>query len=221
MAKILIVEDDIDINELIADKCGREGYEYRSCYSGTEAELVLSLEKFDIVLLDLMLPGIKGENLLNLIKVKYDMPIIVISAKDSVNTKVDLLNAGADDYITKPFDLNELFARIAVQLRKPNQLNKRIITGSFCLDEESGQIFFGDNEIILPLLEFKILSLFIKYPKKVFSKANLYESCWGQNYSSDENTVNVHISSLRKRLKRYTDREIIETVWGMGFRLKI
>ncbi len=224
---ILIVEDDNDINTLLARLMEKKGYNVVQAYSGTEAMLHIKAYEFDLVLLDLMLPGITGEELLQNIRKTKEMPIIIISAKIDKKDKIKLLNLGADDYITKPFDIEEVSARIYSNLRRymkfnnGNESKQNLVYKDIILNKETKEVYVDDKQITLTAREFHILELLLSHPKKVFSKANLFESVWGEEYLGDDNTVNVHMSNLRNKLQKYNpEEEYIETIWGMGYKLK-
>ena len=225
MKKILIVEDDIDIHNLIKDILKKERYDVISAYSGTEAMLLLEKNNVDLVLLDLMLPGLSGEDLISKIK---DIPIIVISAKISSEDKVNVLSNGANDYITKPFDTNELLARIKVQLRINN--NKKAETLSYkdmLLNRKSHILYIKKEKIYLTKIEYMILEQLLLSPKEIITKTKLTQllnKTNGNNFFSytqkhDENTLKVHISNIRKKIRNITSNEYIESVWGIGFKL--
>ncbi|MCQ6557486.1 response regulator transcription factor [Paenibacillus mendelii] len=223
---ILVVEDDNDINQLLCRILKNSGYAPQAAYSGTEAMLYLERQAWDLVLLDLMLPGLTGEELLADINEKSSTPVIVISAKGEQQTKVAALRIGADDYITKPFDIEEVSARIDSHLRRYSRLtsmapSNRIEYKDIQLDKDSKTVTINQSEVILTAREFAILELFMSYPKKVFSKANLFETVWEDPFVGDDNTINVHISNLRNKLsKANPEADYIETLWGMGYRLK-
>lgn len=222
MKKILIVEDDSNINEMISTSLGKAGYACFSAYSGTEAKLLLDSRQFDLMILDLMLPGMTGTELLQEIRKNSSMPVLVLSAKDELDTKVDLLTLGANDYMTKPFELKELEARVLVQLRNGGDREKEAVNleyGDLCLNREKKQLFVCKEPLSLTAREYSIMELFLKYPEKVFSKNELYEYAWQEYYMGEDKTINVHISNIRAKIKKVTQREYIETVWGMGFRL--
>ena len=225
--KILIVEDDIDINNLILKTLSKKGYEVIQAFSGSEGSLRLSMEDFDMVLLDLMLPGRSGEELIKEIREKKDIPIIAISAKTSLEDKVNVLNIGADDYITKPFELEEILARINSQLRRYKKLDDiQKDNKSECkfkdivLKEGSREVMVKGEYICLTAHEFDILSILIKNPDKVYSRQSLYEQVWKSGYYGEDNTINVHVSNIRKKIKQISsEEEYIKTVWGIGFKL--
>jgi DNA-binding response OmpR family regulator len=221
MAAILIVEDDSNINNMIADALTKSGYSCIQAYSGTEALLRIELDKIDLILLDLMLPGMNGEGIIKKIKPVNGTPVIVVSAKDELDSKVDLLTSGADDYITKPFEIKELLARIAVQLRKSSRtvISSILVHKDLSLNTETYQVILNDNDISLTRQEFKILELLLNYPNKVFSKQEIYEYAWNEFFIGEDKTINVHISNIRQKLKKVSNDEYIETVWGIGFKL--
>lgn len=224
MAGILIVEDDVNINNLIHEALGRAGYECIQAFSGSEALLVLQTGKaIDLVILDLMLPGVRGEDVLKAIRDKLEVPVIVTSAKDELDTKVDLLTMGADDYLTKPFEIKELEARVAVWLRRtvPAAENrKEVLTyQELVLDKSNYEVSVNYQVVTLTRQEYKILELLLTYPNKVFTKQEIYNYAWEEYYVGVDKTINVHISNIRNKLKKYSDRDYIETVWGIGFKI--
>lgn len=220
--KILIIEDDADINNLIFESLTKNGYTCLQAFSGTEAILCLERETFSLVIMDLMLPGISGEDLFPKLKNLQNIPVIVVSAKDSLDSKIDLLTSGAEDYITKPFEIQELVARVGVQIRrfaKSEERSKRLQYKNLVLDQASFLASVNGEEIVLTRQEFKILELLLSHPNKVFSKQDIYDYAWDDIYIGEDKTINVHISNIRKKLKEVSSEEYIETVWGIGFRL--
>lgn len=224
---ILIAEDDTDINELLHDILVGKGYNVRSAFSGTEARMCIEQHDYDIVLLDLMLPGICGEELIKEIRKIKIMPIIVISAKTAQKDKINVLKLGADDFIAKPFDIYEVTARIEAQLRRYTQFSaaqlkdNKLKYKSLVIDTEAREVFIKDKLLTLTLREFDILELLIRNPKKVFTRANLFESVWNDEFIGDDNTINVHISNLRSKLTHAdSEAKYIQTVWGIGFKLQ-
>ena len=174
-----------------------------------------------------MLPGINGEELIAEIRKNSVMPIIVISAKSDQENKINVLKLGADDFISKPFDINEVIARVEAQLRRYKTFSGAVEKTSelkhknIVLDSESRQVFVNGQEVVLTVREFSILELLMKNPHKVFTRANLFESVWGDEFMGDDNTVNVHISNLRSKIAKVDkENEYIQTVWGIGFKLK-
>src|SRR5690625_905392 len=220
---VLIVEDDEAIDNILFEIVQAEGYQAIQAFSGTEALIYFRMHSFDVILLDLMLPGKSGEQLLTTFRESSDVAILIISAKEEQHSKVNMLRAGADDYMTKPFDTAEVAARIEAQLRK----QKRISTSKILshkdieLNTETKEVTIHGQLVNLTAREFHLLKLFMEHPRKLFTKKNLFESVWQETYYDDENTVNVHMSHLRAKLaEANAQEEYIETIWGMGYRLK-
>ena len=217
MEKILIAEDNIEIHNLIKNILEREKYIVYNAYSGTEALMILEKERIDLILLDLILPGKSGEEIINIIK---DIPIIVISAKISVQDKIKALLNGANDYITKPFDSDELVTRVKVQLRsKENKKNKELIYKDMILKQDSRFLYIKDQKVHLTKTEFAILKQLILDPKQIVSKTRLLELISNDTLDGDENSLKVHISNIRKKIKSISEKEYIESVWGIGFKM--
>lgn len=221
MNYILVIEDDTDINNMIASALTKSGYGCKQAFSGTEAILFLNSERFDVIILDLMLPGRSGNSIIEEIKPKIETPIIVVSAKDELDTKVGLLLSGADDYITKPFEIDELLARVAVQIRKRTSEGKNICYEykDLVLNTEEHSVTIAGQAVVFTRQEFKILELLVTHPKWVFSKKEVYDYAWDDIYIGEDRTINVHISNIRQKIKLLSKEEYIETVWGVGFRL--
>lgn len=218
--KVLIVEDDAEISELLRVMLRKIGISSVPAYSGTEAMLQLQNNTYDLILLDLMLPGIDGEALIQQVRNESIVPIIVISAKVDIEHKVNVLKSGADDYITKPFNQEEVLARVEVQLRKsyPVQTTQPIWRG-LQVDVDKRLISLDGSVLALTNAEFDILSLFISQPEHAFSKREMYEKIWTGPYVGDDNTISVHVSNLRKKIAAVTADEYIKTIWGIGFML--
>ncbi len=179
--------------------------------------------QYDLILLDIMLPYKSGEEILKEIRSQHDIPIIIISAKNVVTTKIDLLRLGADDYITKPFNLGEVAARVMTNLRHYNsqkKTNNILKYRDLELDNTKKQLTISGVEIELTGKEYLIMELLMRNPEKVYSKSNIYESLWNQEYLGDDNAVKTHISNLRNKLKTINPEiDYVETVWGLGYRL--
>ncbi|MDK6298231.1 response regulator transcription factor [Staphylococcus caprae] len=216
----LVVEDDIEIAHILSLTLAKIKVRADIVYSGNEAQQQLDKKSYDIVLLDLMLPGISGETLLPLIKKEHNSKIIVISAKTDVDEKVNLLSMGADDYITKPFDSKELTARVNVQLRNINNKsnNKELIWKDLKLDKDKRKVTLKNSLIPLTNTEFEILTILMQEPETAISKQKLYVAVQGV-YIGDDNTISVHVSNIRKKINLYTDDIYLQTVWGIGFML--
>ena len=228
---ILIVEDENDVNRLLATILSE--YETKSAFSGTEAAMWLAQKRFDLVLLVLMLPGMTGEEVIaDMRRQGIKTPVIVISAKQDVADRVNVLRLGADDFIMKPFEIDEVIARVEAVLRrcvlKEAQDDKksgesRVLTfKNLTLNHDTRQVVVNDTEVTLTVKEFDILELLLRYPKKVFTRENLFTAIWGEDYFGEDNTVNVHISNLRQKLsKADKNTEYIKTVWGIGFKMAV
>lgn len=221
---ILIIEDDTDISRLMYTALSKAGYDAVQAYSGTEGRMLLGMKekRFALILLDLMLPGMSGEELLSGIRSESDIPVIVLTAKDELDDKISVLTGGADDYITKPFEIPEVLARIQVQLRHAakEQESDRLTYRDMVLDKTTRQVMIEGTP--LPKItkqEFAILELLIRHPKQVYSKEDIFEYAWEEPYIGETKTLDVHISNIRKKIKAVTSDEYIETVWGIGYRL--
>lgn len=220
MSRLLIIEDDVNINEMLQEAFGKKGYEVVSAYSGTEGILRIEKETYQMVILDLMLPGMDGQQVLKNIREKSNVPVIVLSAKDELDTKVELLMSGASDYMTKPFELKELEARVLVQLRNAAGKNEVFLEyRDLRIDREGKKVILCGKPLSLTAQEYRILELLLKHPQKVFTKNEIYEYAWEEYYMGEDKTINVHISNIRQKMKKITQEEYIETVWGMGFKL--
>lgn len=220
--RILIIEDDPEISKLLRVILTNLGIQPVAAYSGTEGLLQLQNNSFDLILLDLMLPGKSGEELIKEIREVSLIPIIVISAKVDVADKVKVLKMGADDYLTKPFNKEELAARIEVQLRKASIYpvnTKLLVWRDLKIQQEKRFVTLKDQELQLTNAEYDILSLLVQHPERVFSKREIYERIWKGTYLGDDNTISVHVSNIRKKMAEITDEEYIRTVWGVGFML--
>lgn len=220
---ILIIEDDVDINNMLQLLLGQNGYKTISAYSGTEG-LIVHNSKVSLILLDLMLPGKSGEEIIKELKSKHNVPIIVTSAIHDISKKVDIFDLGADDYITKPFHNEELLARIKVRLREyssADAANNILSFKNIELDTGNFSVTCRGKNVGLSKHEFELLRLFMENPARICTKSMIYDTVWDYETSADDNTLNVHISKLRKKLKSCDpDCDYIETVWGIGYRLK-
>lgn len=224
-AHILVVEDDPDINRLLCKILENNGYDVRPAFSGSEAMLWAEKYEYDLVLLDLMLPGLSGEEFIARIRGQRTMPILVLSAKVGVEDRVNVLRLGADDFIPKPFDNNEVLARVEAQLRRYQQFSagageKQVLRlRDLELDRDAISVTVSGTPVTLTAREFEILALLLSAPNKVFTRAQIYERVWGEEFFGDDNTVNVHVSNLRAKLGKVSDQEYIKTVWGIGFKM--
>ncbi len=219
MKTILVIDDDIDIGNLLEELLVREQYRVLRAYSGTEALLLLASKRPDLVLLDLMLPGLDGEEVLRHI---CGIPVIVLSAKAGVQDKVNLLLRGAVDYITKPFEAKELLARITVQLRrKPLEHEEPILQyNTLSMNLDTRTVSVQGTDVKLTKTEFAILKLLLHNPSQVITKTRLLEEISSDTPDCVESSLKVHISNLRKKLREINGFDFIESVWGIGFKLR-
>lgn len=218
---VLVIEDDKDINEMLTKLLTNNEYKVKNAYSGTEGILVHN-DNVDIILLDLMLPGKNGEEIIKQLKEKNNVPVIVMSAIQDIDKKVDLFELGASDYITKPFHNDELLARIKVRLKDSNNKSLNILKfKDIELNKTNFSVKCNGKEIAFTKKEFELLKLFLENENKTLTKSMIFENIWNDENSADDNTLNVHISKIKNKLKEcnpYT--EYIETVWSIGYRLK-
>src|SRR5574344_1065503 len=205
---ILIIEDDKDINEMLTKLLTNNDFNVENAYSGTEGLLVHN-DNINLILLDLMLPG------------KNNVPIIVMSAIEDVNKKIDLFSLGANDYITKPFNNDELIARIKVQLRDNNTFSNILKFKDIELNKNNFSIKCNNKEITFTKKEFELLKLLMENQNQTLTKSAIFDTIWNDENSADDNTLNVHISKIKNKLKECnSNEEYIETVWSIGYRLK-
>lgn len=221
MKTILIIEDDKNINEMLQELLKKTGYTVKYAYSGTEA-LLIHNTKIDLIILDLMLPGKSGEEIIKELKNIKEVPIIVTSAITDINKKLDLFELGADDYVTKPFNNEELLARIKVHLKKTlNNENNIIKIKDIELNPKNHIVLCNKKEVNLSKIEFEILKLLMQNSNQVVTKSMIFDKVWDTEDSADENTLNVHISKIRNKLKKANpNNEYIETVWSIGYKFK-
>lgn len=219
MKHIMIIDDDVTIGNMLEELLIKENYQVSRAYSGTEALLALSIQRPDLILLDLMLPGLNGEEILPKIT---NIPVIIISAKTDIPNKVQLLLHGAVDYITKPFDTRELLARILVQLRNISMTgtSPSLIFDDIIMDTSSHIVSIQNNPIKLTKTEYAILKLLMQNPTQVITKSVLLERISEDTPDCMESSLKVHISNLRKKLRMVSNKDYIEAVWGIGFKMK-
>lgn len=216
---ILIIEDDETISGLLRSILTRNGYEVQCASNGWEGYELAANHDFSLILMDLMLPLKSGEEILRDLRTKKATPVIVLSAKNAVSNRIELLRLGADDFICKPFDIDEVLLRINAVLRRTEGTKTVLTFRDMKLDLSSKRVFIGDREMVCTAMEYAILELMLSNPNKIFSKRNLFESVTGDDYMSDENTMNVHMSNLRKKIAQITQDPYIKTVYCMGYRL--
>ena len=214
---VLIIEDDNDINDLVSDILTKNGFVCKKAYSGTEA-LIYIRDDFDLFILDLMLPGMDGEEVIEEIRKVTSAPVLILSSKDSMDSKLALLRGGADDYMTKPPDRQELVLRIKALLRRARIVDEHKITiGDVELDYDTHTVRRGHDAQVLPPKEFNLLYKLLAYPERTFTRLELLDEIWGMDSESDDKTVNVHINRLRTRFYDWPEFEI-QTIRGIGYR---
>ena len=232
MRKVLVVEDDQEIRNLLKNFLVENEFEVDEAKDGNIASDKISDEQYDIILMDMMLPFKSGDVLIKELRDSKDAkkagtPVIVLSAKTMKDTRLEVLRMGADDYIIKPFDLDEVLVRIEVVLRRSESESESdsgdptnvLSHNGLVLDKEMNSVTFEGTPVKLTAKEMLLLELFLQNPQKTFTKANLYETVWEDTYYYEDNTINVHMSNLRSKLKKATGQEFIETVWGIGYKL--
>lgn len=218
MKTILIVDDDENINNMLSEVLEKEGFHVLRAFSGSEALLVLEQRTPDLILLDLMLPGVCGEDVLKKIR---GIPVIIVSAKIDIENKVNLLLGGAADYVTKPFDIRELVARIKLQLKNAEKLSAAPLMSfdEITLDENSRQVFVSENEINLTRTEFSVLKILLQNKGRVVAKSALLDKLSLETPDCVESSLKVHVSNLRKKIREKSGKDYIESVWGIGFKI--
>ena len=228
MSRLLIIEDDVNINEMLQEAFGKKGYEVVSAYSGTEGILRIEKETYQMVILDLMLPGMDGQQVLKNIREKSNVPVIVLSAKDELDTKVDLLMSGASDYMTKPFSPSELVARVKAHLARYDRLvgngkkeNDVVEIRGIKIDKTARRVWVNGEEKQFTTKEFDLLTFLAENPNRVFTKEELFREIWDMESIGDIATVTVHIKKIREKIEFNTAKpQYIETIWGVGYRFK-
>lgn len=228
MEKILIVEDDINISDMVSDYLANEGFEVKRAFDGVEALQIFEREAFDLVLLDLMIPQLDGMRVMKGIREKSLTPIIIVSAKDSEGDKAMGLGFGADDYLTKPFSLVELSARIKANIRRATRYTQShetkqpqiIKIRELEIDLENYQVKKRGELIKLTSKEFEILKLFVTNKNKVYTKAQIYQAVWGEAYYGEDNVINVHIRRVREKIEDTAEPVYIKTLWGIGYKME-
>ncbi len=217
MIRILIVEDEEPISDLIRMNLVKAGYHCKCAFDGNTAADILSQESFDLVLLDIMLPGINGWELLDYIKT-LEMPVIFITAMGELDDRVKGLRAGADDYITKPFEIVELLARVETVLRRYNKADDKISILDVDIDIPSRVVMKNGKQIMLTLKEFELLLLFVRNKNIALYRETIYENVWESSYLGDSRTVDLHVQRLRKKLEW---EDVIKAVYKVGYRLEV
>lgn len=224
--KVLIVEDDISVNEMMKEYLEKEGYKVTSTFEGQEGLHSFQKHPFDLAILDIMMPKLDGIEVLKKIRFGHTIPVLIVSAKDTDVEKVLGLELGADDYITKPFSMIELSARVKAAIRRATSYlderkeKSKVQYKDLTIDIENYLVEKDGKLLNLTSKEFEILKLFLNNPKSVFTKAQIYNSVWNEDYYGDENVINTHISRLRDKLNgNTTEFTYIKTIWGIGYKL--
>ncbi len=227
--KILVADDEKEIVELLTLYLENEGYTVLPAYDGLEAFGKVVSENVDLAILDVMMPGIDGFNLVKKIREKYDIPLIILSAKNEDINKILGLGIGADDYISKPFNPLELTARVSAQLRRYHKLNsgaptedeKEICIGPYVLNKVSCSLFKNDTELALTSTEYKILSMLMEKPGRVYTRSQIFENVWGDYFEGDDNTIMVHVRKIREKIEDDPSRpSYLKTIRGLGYRFE-
>ena len=225
MTKILLIEDDATINELIQEFLQDKGCCCTPAYSGTEGRLLVDMEKFELILLDLMIPGMSGQDLLEYIRAGLQTPVIVLSARTALEDKVELLGMGADDYLTKPFHMDELLARIFSLIRRYTRFNRDrnsqeiLQYEGLCVNIDERSVKTGNGTFELPPKEFDVLMFLAENQGKILTKQRIYEAVWKEPYVYDDNNIMAVISRLRKKLEENpANPRYIQTIKGIGYR---
>ena len=221
MSKVLIVEDEEAIADIEKDYLELSGFTVTTCKDGTTGLAEALDGDYDIYILDVMLPGVDGFEICKRIREVKNTPIIMVSAKKEDIDKIRGLGVGADDYMTKPFDLHELLARIEANLKRTSNTSCQNDTLTYRdIEINNSLVYIKEVLVSFTSTELKILRLLLQYPQKIFSKQNLYESIWNNTYAYDDDTINTHISHIRKKIKAITNEDYIQTIWGIGYKIK-
>ena len=220
---ILIVEDDSNIRELLSLYLEQEGYRIETAQDGADGLRTYKRVHPDLVLLDLMMPVMDGTQMIRELRTFSKTPVIVLTAKGEVFDKVTLLELGADDYITKPFEMREVIARIRAVLRRFDQEEgePKLLFDNLVIDKQSYNIIVGDNKMEIPPKEIELLHFLASSPNRVFTRAQLLDDVWGFDYFGDTRTVDVHVKRLREKLQGVSEQWEIKTVWGVGYKFEL
>lgn len=222
MISIFIADDDVHILRLVQIQLTRAGYQVATATNGIEALQQLAERPVDLAIVDLMMPGMDGYTLTQKIRLTYDIPIIILTARGQIEDKEIAFSYGADDYIVKPFEPKELLFRIGAVLRRYSKPSEMLIrVGDLTINRSSYEVQIGEQTILMPLKEFEVLATLASRPNQVFTRSDLIEQIWGHDFSGDERTVNVHIKRIRERLHQLTEQIRIMTVRGVGYRLEV
>lgn len=220
---ILIVEDDVNIRELLSLYLGQEGYVIETAQDGAEGLRAFKRCHPDLVLLDLMMPVMDGSQMLRELRAFSKTPVIILTAKGEVFDKVTLLEMGADDYITKPFEMREVIARVRAVLRRMDKSGgaHKLVFDNLIVDKQSYNIIVKGQKLEIPPKEIELLYFLASSPNRVFTRAQLLDDVWGFDYFGDTRTVDVHVKRLREKLQGVSDQWEISTVWGVGYKFEL
>ncbi|WP_168119433.1 response regulator transcription factor [Paenibacillus sp. HB172176] len=222
MKHILLADDNAPIRALLRYALTKEGYRIYEAQDGTEAVRLLGLEPIDLAILDIMMPGMDGYDLCEYIRSNYDIPIIMLTALDQLSDKEQGYLRGTDDYMTKPFEPEEMVFRVKALFRRYNRTSSDIIRmNRIIIDRKNFEVTDGESVIFLPLREFELLSQLAQYPGRLFSRDELITLVWGADFEGDDRTVNVHIKRLRQRFADYGEDFAIQTVRGVGYKIEV
>ncbi|MGE7949989.1 response regulator transcription factor [Lysinibacillus sp. NPDC093688] len=220
--KILVVDDDVHILQLVNIYLTREGYQVMQAENGQQALKLLEGNLPDLAIVDVMMPGMDGYTLTEILSQDYDIPVLLLTAKGELEDKERGFLAGSDDYVVKPFEPKELLFRIAAILRRLDKKNQVTIkVGRLVIDRRSFEVVIGEDTLVLPLKEFELLALLASRPNQVFTRSFIMEQVWGYDYDGDEQTLNTHVKRIRERLHRYEPGVEITTVRGVGYKLEV
>lgn len=220
--KILVVDDDVHILQLVNIYLTKEGYQVLQAENGQRALQLLEGSLPDLAIVDVMMPGMDGFTLTEILSQDYDIPVLLLTAKGELEDKERGFLAGSDDYVVKPFEPRELLFRIAAILRRLDKKNQITIqVGRLIIDRRSYEVAIGENTLVFPLKEFELLALFASRPNQVFTRSFIMEQVWGYDYEGDEQTLNTHIKRVRERLNHYITDVEITTVRGVGYKLEV
>lgn len=223
---ILLIEDDTAICDMVTGYLSKEGFQVTPAHDGQEGLRLFTEQPFDLVILDIMMPKLDGLEVLRLLRGKSAVPVLIVSARDSDVDKAVGLGSGADDYLAKPFSLLELTARVkaairrATQYQPAHQAEDKLIALDLAMDLSDFSVTLKGRPVQLTAKEFEILKLFLAHPKRVYTKAQIYQQVWDDDYFGDENVINVHIRRLREKIEPDpSNPQYIKTLWGIGYRL--
>ncbi|WP_433614652.1 response regulator transcription factor [Paenibacillus cellulositrophicus] len=222
MRQLLIVDDDSHIRELLRFVMTREGYQVYEAENGMEAVKLMDRHDIDLAVVDIMMPYMDGYELCEYIRENYDIPIVMLTAKDQLTDKEEAYSRGTDDYLTKPFEPEELVFRVKALFRRYQRTSSdTLYLNRIVIDRNNVEVTDGQSVFLLPMKEFELLSQLAQYPGRLFSRDELIRLVWGADYEGDDRTVDVHIKRLRQRFADYTDDFSIQTVRGIGYKLEV